>query len=115
MLYFNDPRLGIRAIEEDGSQDHLINEDWSPLSEDQVTTHIEMLLSNTTTSSEIAWRDSELTRSDFELNKVQDSDPKAKGSVSDWRNYRKALRSWPESLDFPNKDKRPLSPDMVKE
>jgi len=57
------------------------------------------------------WRNGELTRSDIHLNKVQDSDPKAKGSVSDWRNYRKALRAWPESSDFPNKEFRPKAPD----
>ena len=62
-------------------------------------------------TSERAWRDSELDRADYELNKVQDSDPKATGSVSDWRSYRKVLRSWPEHEDFPNKDKRPASPD----
>ena len=61
--------------------------------------------------SERAWRDSELIRSDIELYKVQDSDPKAVGTVAGWREYRKALRDWPENKDFPNKDKRPASPD----
>src|SRR5690554_636524 len=51
------------------------------------------------------WRDAELNRSDIELNKVQDSDPKAKGSVSDWRTYRKELRAWPESENFPDSSK----------
>lgn len=56
------------------------------------------------------WRNSELLRSDIELNKVQDSDPKAVGTVSDWRAYRKALRAWPEHSGFPNTDLRPTSP-----
>lgn len=60
--------------------------------------------------SERLWRNSELIRADLELNKVQDSDPKSIGSVSQWREYRKALRAWPESPYFPSKDKRPVSP-----
>jgi len=31
-----------------------------------------------------------------------------------WREYRKALRSWPEHEDFPNKESRPVSP-LIKE
>jgi len=57
------------------------------------------------------WRNTELSKVDVQLNKVQDSDPKAIGTVSQWREYRKALRAWPENKDFPNKDKRPISPD----
>jgi hypothetical protein len=57
------------------------------------------------------WRDDELSRADVELYKVQDSDPKSTGSVSEWRNYRKELRAWPEHKDFPNKEFRPKAPD----
>lgn len=57
------------------------------------------------------WRNLELIRADIELNKIQDSDPKAVGSVGDWRLYRKQLRNWPQSPDFPDKYKRPVSPD----
>lgn len=57
------------------------------------------------------WRDSELVRSDVELYKAQDSDPKSSGSVADWRAYRKALRAWPESPLFPNQEERPRAPD----
>ena len=64
---------------------------------------------------ERVWRNSELNRSDIELNKVQDSDSKSLGSVSQWREYRKSLRNWPQSVDFPNKEKRPRSPDLIKE
>lgn len=61
------------------------------------------------------WRDAELARADIELYKVQDSDPKAVGTVAGWREYRKALRAWPEHEDFPNKEKRPVAPDAVVE
>lgn len=57
------------------------------------------------------WRNSELFRADIELNKVQDSDTNSVGSVTDWRLYRKSLRSWPESPDFPDTTKRPAAPD----
>lgn len=62
--------------------------------------------------SERAWRNLELQRSDVELYKVQDSDPKAVGAVSQWREYRKNLRNWPEHGSFPNKEFRPVSPDV---
>lgn len=61
--------------------------------------------------SERFWRDLEIKRADIELYKVQDSDSKCFGSVSDWRNYRKSLRSWPEQPNFPNKEFRPVAPD----
>lgn len=60
--------------------------------------------------SERVWRNEELKRADEELNKVQDADPKARGTVGDWRTYRKALRNYPETDGFPNKAYRPVSP-----
>lgn len=57
------------------------------------------------------WVSSELNRVGEQLNLVQDSDPSAVGTVAGWREYRKALRAWPEHKDFPNKEKRPVSPD----
>lgn len=62
---------------------------------------------------EKAWRNDELVRADNEINKVQDGDNKAIGSVSDWRIYRKNLRAWPDSLDFPDITKRPVAPDAT--
>lgn len=61
---------------------------------------------------ELIWRESQLKIADYELNKVQDSDPKAVGTVGEWRAYRKELRSWPESSQFPNKESRPASPHI---
>lgn len=68
-------------------------------------------LDNLENKLEIIWRNSELVKADIELNKVQDSDPKAVGTVSQWREYRKALRGWPENSNFPNKEFRPKAPD----
>ena len=68
-----------------------------------------------TSTYERCWRDSELVRADIEIYKVQDSDPEAVGTVAGWREYRKALRAWPEHRDFPNKEKRPVAPDAPKE
>ncbi len=63
---------------------------------------------------ENAWVKEELSFASDELEKVQDSDTKATGTVAQWREYRKALRSWPEHKDFPNKESRPVSP-LIKE
>lgn len=61
--------------------------------------------------SETSWLDSEFKRVREELEKVQDADSSAIGTVGAWRDYRKNLRLWAESSEFPNKNKRPLSPD----
>jgi hypothetical protein len=60
---------------------------------------------------ERSWRNNELARSDIELYKVQDADPSATGSVSQWRDYRKSLRDWPANPKFPSKESRPIPPD----
>lgn len=105
MKYYKDLKTGqIFAFDDNGSQDKLITKDMVSVSQPAPTVDIEQF-------AERAWRNKELVRSDIELNKVQDSDPKVKGTVSQWRDYRKALRAWPENTDFPNKDKRPLAPD----
>lgn len=56
------------------------------------------------------WRDGELKRADEELNKVQDADPKAVGTVAQWREYRKLLRALPDAAGFPDPESRPKSP-----
>lgn len=63
------------------------------------------------TSRERAWRNAELSRADIELNKVQDG--MGVGTVTAWRDYRCALRRWPESHDFPDSTKRPVAPDAI--
>jgi hypothetical protein len=60
--------------------------------------------------AERRWRDEQLNYADIELNKVQDSDPNSKGSVTEWRQYRKELRAWPDNKNFPNIDHRPTPP-----
>ena len=50
------------------------------------------------------WRDAELAKADVELFKVQDN--RGTGNVEDWRDYRNALRDYPQEKDFPN-GKRP--------
>lgn len=62
-------------------------------------------------NQERAWRDGELNRADVELYKVQDSDPKAVGTVGMWREYRRELRIWPEHTNFTIKESRPVAPD----
>jgi len=55
--------------------------------------------------------DRELLRARDELEKVQDSDAQAFGTVAQWREYRKALRAWSEHKEFPSKEFRPVAPD----
>lgn len=105
-----DPLL-YKALQEGQKDNNVIVPDGSgmPVLSQQQTTKEE------DSALEVQWIEEEMIRIRDELEKVQDFDPKAKGSVGDWRNYRKAIRSWSESSDFPNKDKRPAPPDMVKE
>lgn len=63
-------------------------------------------------SNEVKWVESELIRVRTELEKVQDSDPRAVGTVAQWRDYRKNLRVWVESIVPQNSDSRPKAPDF---
>lgn len=59
-------------------------------------------------AAERTWRDEQLLLADNEIRKHEDGDANVTGATQDWRNYRLALRSWPQSPDFPNADKRPV-------
>lgn len=63
-------------------------------------------------SEERAWRDSELSRADIELNKLQDSPTTKKGVILSWRKYRRELRDWPTTEGFPHTHHRPIAPDQ---
>lgn len=67
-----------------------------------------------TISHEHHWIDAEMGRIRDELEKVQDGDPSAVGSVSEWRAYRRALRKWKEEVTFSNTELRPKAPDINK-
>jgi hypothetical protein len=71
---------------------------------------------NTTESEnrniETSWVSQEMLRVRDEIEKLQDSDSSANGTISDWRVYRKSLRSWAEHHNFPNKEFRPKAPDF---
>lgn len=57
--------------------------------------------------TEKEWRNSELLKADIEINKIEDGDTKAVGEISQWREYRKKLRDWPEAKKFPDIKYRP--------
>lgn len=59
---------------------------------------------------ERGWRDSELLKADIEVNKAVDS---AHRSESAWRQYRVALRDWPQSPEFPDSSARPAAPQYA--
>ena len=58
------------------------------------------------------WRDSELSRADIQLNKVQDG-MSGLGTVTAWRQYRVDLRNLPETEGFPETSIRPVAPDAL--
>lgn len=60
------------------------------------------------------WRNAELARADIELYKAQDGD-KTVGTIKSWRDYRVALRAWPQTEGFPSMDTRPVAPDFKEE
>lgn len=60
------------------------------------------------TSSYIIWRNSELTRADIMLNRVQDGETGI-GTQKAWRAYRVSLRDWPATESFPLD--APVAPD----
>lgn len=60
-------------------------------------------------AKEREWRDGELARADIQLNKAQDG--VGYGTVSSWREYRCALRDWPNHEMFPSVEYRPVAPD----
>lgn len=55
------------------------------------------------------WRNEQLIKADVEINKLEDTN--GAGTAVDWREYRKSLRDWPESPDFPEITKRPVAPN----
>lgn len=59
---------------------------------------------------EISWVTSELQFAGAELDKLQDSDDPASGTVNGWRAYRKELRQWASDAKYPNKEFRPIRP-----
>ena len=111
MIYFKNSKGEVFAYENEADCRKFGPKDLTPLSDSDIEKHQSITFETNLSYTERAWRDSELIRSDIELYKVQDSDPKAVGIVAGWREYRKALRAWPEHKDFPNKEKRPVSPD----
>lgn len=52
------------------------------------------------------WRNAELARADVQINKAED----VGGDARPWREYRVALRNWPENPNFPNSNHRPVTP-----
>jgi hypothetical protein len=57
-----------------------------------------------------AWRDSELSRADIQINILEDSSMMV-GAATVWRAYRVILRNWPATSDFP--ETKPVAPDCM--
>lgn len=113
MKYYKDENNTVFAYETEEDRKKFGSPTLVEMSAEEVVQHTAKPKTDTTEFQERLWRDSELSRADIELYKVQDSDPKSKGSVSEWREYRKALRAYPESEGFPNQESRPVAPDAA--
>lgn len=68
-----------------------------------------VLSASYTAQNERSWRDVELDKADIALFKIQDGETSTSNEAA-WRQYRKDLRAWPQSKDFPKVEKRPVSP-----
>lgn len=55
------------------------------------------------------WRDSELAVVDIEVNKSMDT---SSPNEVLWRQYREALRHWPQTVGFPDPSFRPIPPEV---
>lgn len=76
-----------------------------------VTTKDPVLTEAQLSNIERQWRNTELSRADIELNKVQDG--MGVCTVAAWREYRCALRVLPQHPAFPSISARPVAPDAV--
>lgn len=73
----------------------------------QLSTIATILADDKATTSERAWRNSELQLSDW--TQILDS-PVGVQAQADWANYRQALRDMPSLSGFPNSHTRPTAP-----
>lgn len=113
MKYYKNKETGeVFAFELDGSQDHLISDQFEKFKGGALKAHLstEPTLESRVFTEKF-WRDSELMRADIELNKAQDGD--GTGSVKAWREYRRSLRAYPTLEGFPDSSLRPVSPDSL--
>jgi hypothetical protein len=47
------------------------------------------------------WRDAQYENVVIGLDRISDNSPSAVGTISQWRDYREALRQYPQQADFP--------------
>lgn len=114
MIYFKNANGEVFAYETQEERDQYGAVDLVTMTNEEILAHI----NPTPTAEQIAsverdWRNGELDRADIELNKVQDG--MGTGTVTAWREYRCALRNWPEHESFPDSAQRPVAPDAPKE
>ncbi len=111
MNYYKDTNTGeVYAYDDQQVEEGYVKEGLVAMIPAEVEEHKNPKLTLEQASTlERHWRDSELSRADIQLNKVQDG--MGTGTVSAWREYRCSLRDWPESPDFPDSTKRPMAPD----
>lgn len=113
MKYFKDKNTSeVYAYDQEQIDGGWVKEGLVPMTDEEIDDH----LNPQPTPEQLAfiervWRNAELERADIELNKVQDG--MGTGTVTAWREYRCALRNWPEHESFPDSSFRPVAPDFL--
>jgi hypothetical protein len=88
-----------------GNSDQQEYENW--LAKGNTPAPIDPPSAEQTAATERGWRDAELLKVDIEVNKAADT---ASATEPAWRQYREALRQWPQSAGFPDQSGRPAPP-----
>ena len=114
MIYFKNANGEVFAYETQTEREAFGAVDLVVMTNEEIHAHLNPTPTPEQLASiERAWRNGELDRADIELNKVQDG--MGTGTVAQWREYRCALRNWPEHESFPDSAQRPVAPDAPKE
>jgi hypothetical protein len=64
--------------------------------------------------AERCWRDSELSKADVQIFKLEDSPKDCNKEISVWRGYRTLLRDYPSTTRFPYGKRPSLNKDLLK-
>ncbi|WP_265534328.1 tail fiber assembly protein [Pseudomonas saponiphila] len=108
MKYFHNPETNEVHAYDDDAPGYFIPSSLLPMSETQVQAYIESATTALPTKedTEREWRDNELTSLMWLRERHRDQ-------LEIQTPTSQALRDWPQSVDFPDADVRPLAPPWI--
>lgn len=116
MNYYRDPATSeVYAYDDQQVEEGYVKEGLVVMIPAEVEAHVNKPIpvdpptSEQLASLERRWRDSELTIADIEVNKSMDT---SSPNEVLWRQYREALRQWPQTVGFPDPSFRPIPPEV---